>query len=69
VALRLLIGLVLVVVAIRRGSDRLAFTASIIAVPVLAVWRLSPLLVLPRLAAARRQAPAGAPTDDVARPA
>ncbi len=47
--LRLAIGIALVLFAIGRGSDRLAFTASIIAVPVLAIWRLVPLLALPRL--------------------
>jgi hypothetical protein len=55
VALRLALGLVLVAIAIRRGSDRLAFTASIVAVPVLAIWRLVPLLVLPRLDPAQRR--------------
>lgn len=64
VALRLAIGVALIGLAIHRGSDRLAFAASILAVPVLAVWRLSPLLVLPRLAGARRpmggDAPVGA---------
>lgn len=55
VALRLSIGVVLVALAIRRGSDRLAFTASIVAVPVLAIWRFVPLLVLPRLQPASRR--------------
>lgn len=54
VGLRLLAGVVLVALAIWRGSDRMAFAASIVAVPVLAIWRLVPLLVLPRLAPARR---------------
>ena len=50
---RFAVGLALVAWAIRRRSDRLAFTATIVAVPVLAVWRLVPLLVLPRLGRAR----------------
>jgi hypothetical protein len=49
VLLRLGLGVVLVVVAVRRRSDRVVFTATIIAVPVLAIWRLVPLLALPRL--------------------
>lgn len=60
VALRLAIGVALIALAIRRGSDRMAFAASILAVPVLAAWRLSPLLVLPRLAGARRTGDDGA---------
>lgn len=48
-ALRLLIAAVLTVVAIRRRSERWVFTATVIAVPVLALSRLAPLLVLPRL--------------------
>ena len=54
VALRLSLGVALVGLAIHRGSDRLAFTASIVAVPVLAIWRLVPLLILPRLPNAKR---------------
>lgn len=61
VALRLAIGVALIVLAIHRGSDRLAFAASILAVPVLAVWRLSPLLILPRLAGQRRPRDGDAP--------
>ena len=54
--LRLAIGVTLIVLAVWRGSDRLAFAATIIAVPVLAVWRLVPLLALPRLRGATRPA-------------
>jgi hypothetical protein len=50
--LRLAAGVALILLAVRRGSDRLAYAATIIAVPVLAVWRLVPLLALPRLKAA-----------------
>jgi hypothetical protein len=51
--LRLGAGVALIVLAVWRGSDRLAFAATIIAVPVLAVWRLVPLLALPRLRGSR----------------
>jgi hypothetical protein len=47
--LRLAIALTMTVVAIRVRSDRWVFAASVIAVPVLAYWRLAPLLALPRL--------------------
>jgi hypothetical protein len=56
--LRLGIGVALIVLAVWRGSDRLAFAATIIAVPVLAIWRLVPLLVLPQLRGAERTATA-----------
>jgi glycosyl transferase family 87 len=56
-ALRLLIATVLTAVAIRRRSERWVFTATVIAVPVLAWSRLAPLLVLPRLG----HTPAGPP--------
>ena len=48
-AIRLAIAALLMVVAIRRRSERWVFTATVIAVPVLALSRLAPLLVLPRL--------------------
>ena len=48
-ALRLAIAAGLTVVAIRRRSERWVFTATVIAVPILALSRLAPLLVLPRL--------------------
>lgn len=47
--LRVAIALALTGVAIARRSDRLVFIATVIAVPILAIWRLAPLLVLPRL--------------------
>jgi hypothetical protein len=47
--LRVAVGALLIAIAILRGSDRLAFTATIIAAPVLAIWRLAPLLALPQL--------------------
>jgi hypothetical protein len=52
-AWRFALGGALVAFAIRRGSDRMAFTATIIAVPVLAIWRLVPLLAVPRLRPSR----------------
>ena len=52
--LRLAIGIALIVLAVWRGSDRLAFAATIIAVPVLAVWRLVPLLALTRIPGATK---------------
>jgi hypothetical protein len=48
-AIRLAIAAGLTLVAIRRRSERWVFTATVIAVPVLALSRLAPLLVLPRL--------------------
>src|SRR3954447_8505518 len=48
-ALRLLIAGGLTFVALRRRSERWVFTATVIAVPVLALSRFAPLLVLPRL--------------------
>jgi hypothetical protein len=48
-ALRLAIAGVLTTVAVRRRSERWVFTATVIAVPILAWSRLAPLLVLPRL--------------------
>ena len=47
--LRVALALALTALAVRLRSDRLIFTATIIAVPILAAWRLAPLLVLPRL--------------------
>jgi hypothetical protein len=47
--LRLAIAAGLTVIAIRRRSERWVFTATVIAVPILALSRLAPLLVLPRL--------------------
>lgn len=52
---RLAAGVALIVLAVWRGSDRLAFAATIIAVPVLAAWRLVPLLALPRLPGSRNR--------------
>jgi Glycosyltransferase family 87 len=48
-ALRLAIAGALTAVAIRRRSERWVFTATVIAVPILALSRLAPMLVLPRL--------------------
>ena len=59
---RLAVGVALIVLAVWRGSDRLAFAATIIAVPVLAVWRLAPLLALPRLRGATKPRPSSART-------
>lgn len=47
--LRLAIAAALAAVAIRLRSERLVFTATVIAVPILALSRLAPLLLLPRL--------------------
>jgi hypothetical protein len=47
--LRLALATALVAIATQRGSDRLAYAASVIAAPTLWVQRLSPLLALPRL--------------------
>ncbi|MDP8903763.1 MAG: hypothetical protein M3N29_00345 [Chloroflexota bacterium] len=52
-ALRLALAIGLTALAIRLRSDRLVFSATVIAVPILAVWRFAPLLVLPRLARSR----------------
>jgi hypothetical protein len=48
-AVRLAVAAVLTAVAIRRRSERWVFSATVIAVPVLAWSRLAALLVLPRL--------------------
>jgi hypothetical protein len=56
--LRLAIALAMTAVAIRLRSDRLVFVATVIAVPILAIWRLAPLLVLPRLRRAELNATA-----------
>jgi hypothetical protein len=48
-ALRLAIAAGLTVIAIRRRSERWVFTATVVAVPILAWSRFAPLLVLPRL--------------------
>jgi hypothetical protein len=47
--LRLAIALGMTAVALRLRSDRLVFAATVISVPIFAVFRLAPLLVLPRL--------------------
>jgi hypothetical protein len=51
--LRVGLAVALIALAVWRGSDRLAFVATIIAVPVLAIWRLVPLLAVPRIGRAR----------------
>lgn len=48
-ALRVGLAVGMAALAVRLRSDRLLFTATVIAVPILAVWRFAPLLVLPRL--------------------
>ena len=47
--LRLAIALGLLAVAVWRSSDRFAFTATVLAAPVISVWNPVVLLVLPRL--------------------
>jgi hypothetical protein len=47
--IRVVIALALAAVATWRHSDRLVFIATIIATPILAIWRFAPLLALPRL--------------------
>jgi hypothetical protein len=49
VVVRVGFAVLLIALALWRRSDRLAFTATVIAVPVLAIWRLVPLLALPRV--------------------
>lgn len=51
---RAVIASLLVLYGIRVRSERAPFIAAVITVPALAVWRLAPLLALPRLAGAQR---------------